>query len=231
MPVRRYKKRTSKRAPKKYVRRGTKRTRRPMTKVLNGFPNNLTVRHRYVDHVFIPTTGIAFNTGAYAFRPNSMFDPNSTGAGHQPANRDDFAAIYSHYTVLSSKIKVTFPPSTVNYTGIVRYSEQLGSTSNPEEILESCELKRGNVQRLNLTGTSSKDAYAYFNAKRSICAGGNPVSDNRCFTASGSNPAATCGYILNACPHSYADIVPAVYVRVQIDYLCNWSGRIQQGLD
>jgi hypothetical protein len=41
-------------------------------------------------------------------RLNSIFDPNSTGVGHQPYGYDQIAALYNRYRVLSTKWKITF---------------------------------------------------------------------------------------------------------------------------
>ncbi len=43
---------------------------------------------------------------------NSLFDPNRTGAGHQPYGFDQLAALYNRYRVLSAHWKVTYGSST-----------------------------------------------------------------------------------------------------------------------
>jgi len=50
----------------------------------------------------IVTTG-AFD---YVFRGNSVFDPDFSGTGGQPANYDDYSALYNQYRVWGSSIKV-----------------------------------------------------------------------------------------------------------------------------
>jgi len=64
------------------------------------------------------TTVITINTtvgfGSSNIRCNGMFDPEQTGAGHQPLYFDQIMAMYDHFTVLKSKIKaVLAPPSTI----------------------------------------------------------------------------------------------------------------------
>lgn len=54
----------------------------------------------------IVTTG-AFS---YVFRGNSGFDPDFTAAGAQPANWDDYSALYKQYRVWSSTIRVHIVP-------------------------------------------------------------------------------------------------------------------------
>ena len=51
--------------------------------------------------------------GAYAeykFSCNGLFDPDTTGGGHQPMYFDQLMAIYNHYCVLNSSINVTVIP-------------------------------------------------------------------------------------------------------------------------
>lgn len=54
-----------------------------------------------------------FSTGAvlaggYVFTCNGLYDPNITGVGHQPMGFDQMMLFYEHYTVLKSKITVSF---------------------------------------------------------------------------------------------------------------------------
>jgi hypothetical protein len=49
--------------------------------------------------------------GQYVFKLNGMFDPNTTGTGHQPYGFDQMMNIYQRYCVLRSRYKVAFSPS------------------------------------------------------------------------------------------------------------------------
>lgn len=54
--------------------------------------------------------------GKHFWSCNSIYDPNTTGAGHQPLGHDQYALFYNHYRVLSSVIKVWIQPdSTENF--------------------------------------------------------------------------------------------------------------------
>ena len=69
------------------------------------FPKQLQNTLRFAETIQLTlTTGLA----TYLYSCNGLFDPNVTGAGHQPLYFDQLAAIYDHYTVLRSRIKVTF---------------------------------------------------------------------------------------------------------------------------
>lgn len=45
------------------------------------------------------------------FRPNSIYDPNYSDAGHQPLGRDLLAGIYQHYRVLKAEFRCSFSPA------------------------------------------------------------------------------------------------------------------------
>jgi len=65
----------------------------------------MQAKMRYTETISI-TQGV--NTiGNYCYCANGIYDPNSSGGGHQPYGYDTYSTIYNQYTVLSSKIKVT----------------------------------------------------------------------------------------------------------------------------
>lgn len=86
-------------------------------KLVYGFPNSIITKLRYCDTIQLTSTlgSIATNV----FNANSIFDPDATGVGHQPLYRDQYAAIYDQYTVLGSKITVTFQPYQVDQAWVV----------------------------------------------------------------------------------------------------------------
>ncbi|AXQ66120.1 MAG: putative capsid protein [Circoviridae sp.] len=71
-----------------------------------GFPDELVTTLRYADVITLTSTVGAVATNA--FRMNSLFDPDSTGTGHQPYYFDQLAALYNSYTVIKSNLKVQF---------------------------------------------------------------------------------------------------------------------------
>ncbi len=69
-----------------------------------GYPDSQVATIRYSDEIGInPAT----TYGQYTFRGNSCFDPDETGIGHQPMYYDQYAAVYSKYKVVSSRISIT----------------------------------------------------------------------------------------------------------------------------
>lgn len=70
-----------------------------------GFPQSAKTQHTYGATVSLDP-GLA-SYASHSFRANSLFDPDLTGAGHQPLGFDQYNAIYSQYTVTKTRIKVT----------------------------------------------------------------------------------------------------------------------------
>jgi len=73
-----------------------------------GMPSRLNITHRYTESTRITLS--AGQLGVYEFSCNSLYDPNTTGAGHQPMFFDQIGAMYLHYTVLRSRIKIQMVP-------------------------------------------------------------------------------------------------------------------------
>jgi len=72
-------------------------------KQLGGFPDQSRVTLRYVTQVSQTSTSGVPNS--YVFRANSVFDPDFTSTGAQPANYDDWTAQYNRYRVYGCRIR------------------------------------------------------------------------------------------------------------------------------
>lgn len=71
------------------------------------FPPTLFAKHRYTEQLTLYTDNLTNRTGSeYAFRINSLFDPDFTGTGHQPVGFDQMSAIYRIYRVYKVDIQV-----------------------------------------------------------------------------------------------------------------------------
>lgn len=82
---------------------GRKRMNR-RSRAIRMFPATSKVELTYCEEVNIPnkTAGSA----TYNFILNGLFDPNSTGIGHQPRGFDQWMQIYNKYTVIGARVKV-----------------------------------------------------------------------------------------------------------------------------
>lgn len=114
---------------------------RPNAKVLGGFPPMWKARMKYVETITLdPASG---SVAAYQFDLRSMYDPNSTGTGHQPSNFDRFMQIYNKWTVTKTAFLVSNAwNSTSSVTPgvwgflISKSGSQVSGFSNIDQLLE-----------------------------------------------------------------------------------------------
>lgn len=105
--------------------------------VNHAFPRMMKFTHRYVEVLSLTSTAGVPNV--LTMSCNGMFDPNYTGGGRQPMAFDNLTALYDHYTVIGSKIRVKCTPvSTTNpasYLGIYLNDDTTVTPSNAASFL------------------------------------------------------------------------------------------------
>lgn len=72
------------------------------------FADNYRVRLKYCDRVQLTTTGSVNTAVGYTFRLGSLYDPDYSGAGHQPYMYDQLTGIYNKYIVEKVEYRVRF---------------------------------------------------------------------------------------------------------------------------
>jgi hypothetical protein len=73
----------------------------------NPMPDRFVTHMKYSTLVTLTTSGIGI-PAYWAFRMNSIFDPDLSGTGHQPLSHDEFTPFYTKYTVTGMSYVVTF---------------------------------------------------------------------------------------------------------------------------
>lgn len=98
-----------------------------------GFPTSMATTVRYTQRVDLAPTAI--DTLAQTFAANDIFDPDVTGAGHQPRGSAEYAALYDTFTVTSSKISINWMyegyggPAVTSATGALQTNVNDSATS------------------------------------------------------------------------------------------------------
>lgn len=87
---------------------------KPLVQYSSGFPKQLAITHRYAQTTRLTFLGPSSNVVSSAFYTNGLYDPYVALGGLQPLYFDQLSAIYNHYTVMKSRIKVTIIPNTVD---------------------------------------------------------------------------------------------------------------------
>lgn len=75
----------------------------------HGFPKKMWIKHRYNEAVIM--TAVTGTTSSYQWSCNGLFDPNTTGAGHQPLYFDQVTPLYDQYFVFSSRLTLEVIPN------------------------------------------------------------------------------------------------------------------------
>lgn len=169
---------------------------------LSGLPKTLPVRLKYVE--MVPLNAGAGTPATYVFSANGMYDPNITGTGHQPKGFDQWLSLYRHYTVLSSKIKVT-PASSGSTSSLIGFVYGVTLTSsttdfsarNTEDMMES-QNSRSYHYMNNFSSSANPTApascFSYFNAKREF--GKNVMGSAEFHGDAASNPTEQMNYVV-----------------------------------
>jgi len=162
-------------------RRGPRGRRAALRK--NPFPTSVVVRMRYSGQCENAPSAAAIDD--YTFRANSIFDPDYTGAGHQPYGHDQYQMIYNHYKVIKSKITVTFISTSVTQTGSAVCGIAIKDDTTMEQNLDTIREAKGSRYgilpaggKLKLTlGYNMKIMYPEIFQAATAMFGANPTED------------------------------------------------------
>lgn len=104
--VRRRKTVVTRRTKRVYKSKGGRfsRASKAVIRTPSGLADATFVKLKYKTVIGLVSTSGALST--YVFRGNSIFDPDSSGIGHQPYFTDQWDTMYDDYIVLGSSIKV-----------------------------------------------------------------------------------------------------------------------------
>jgi len=210
-PMRRYRRRSFKRSLKKYQ--------------FGGFPMTKRVHLRYNETISINSNA---NINGYVFRANSIYDPNSTGVGHQPMGHDIWANIYNHYVVVGAKITARFlNTGTDNIPvclGVLLDDDGGAITSETVNTIMERGVSKWKLSFNNYgvqfgqvpTITNRFSAKKFFNIK--------DVKDNDSVGAAmGANPSDLAYFIVWQGPMDGSADPAATNVNVTIDYIVDFS--------
>lgn len=147
------------------------RSRRSWRRSTTYLPRGVVNKRALVKLTYVDSAAQTSNTGSittYNFKSNGMYDPNFTGTGHQPLGFDQMMAQYNHFTVIGSKITVTFdvqPTATVPV--LVAIQSAAGTSFTPTSIDEICEQPRIHWKLLPVGNGNSRGKLSHkFSAKK-----------------------------------------------------------------
>lgn len=222
-----YKKTYRRRVKRKPKRKTMVRKYKPLP--LGGFTASKLVKLRYCELVTLNAGAGTIATNV--FRANSLFDPNSSGAGHQPSNYDRLSAIYDRYTVIGSKCTVTLAPLVSNQNpGLiaVKLSEAgtdlttIHGSGGIAAVLEQPRISRSYVNTATINGPTMRPLKVGFSAKKFF--GVKNVVGEEPYTADiNANPAEMAYFEVAVISGDDSTDPGAFNLYVQVDYIAKMT--------
>lgn len=208
-----FKRRTRRKRPARRTRKRVSRSKR--MPVL--WPTRKAARLNYAEHFTMASLigGIAVQ---HNYSCNGLFDPNITGAGHQPRGFDQVIPFYDHYVVVGTKIFVEFVNNT-NFpirVGIMVRDSAPSGTATLQGVEEYRHKRFTTLDGMTMGGKSYGSVSMAINPSKFL-GRSKALSDPNLRGSVSSNPAEQCYFVL----YAYAvDAVQAVDVSaaVKIDY-------------
>ncbi len=183
-------------------------------------PDRLYTKLVYSDDFVITAGGGGATLGRQNFRGNSIFDPDQSGAGHQPLGRDQWVAFYNKYVVFGSKIEITAGsaqgfPSTISV---------IPATTIPTATTLTTAVEHPRLRYRFLT--TERPAYMKYYMGTKTMFGVKNVKDNQAlYTNTGSNPGSEWFWSVASMAIDQTT-ASSIFVIVKITYYVMFSGRV-----
>lgn len=178
-------------------------------------PKKFVFRTRYVEESISlqPTLSIP---ATHVFSWMSLYDPDTTGGGHQPIGYDQLMLMYDHYTVIGARAKITATNTDpVNTQRLVCHiQDSLTPHTNMEEVMEN-----GNVKYVFLgasdSGSATKTTVIPFSPKRFF--GRSPMDGDKFQGTIASSPAEGAFLHISAGPLTTVSASPVTFM-IEMEY-------------
>lgn len=210
-------------------RRTKKKTSRLSNRVsINGFPNRYAAKLKYTAFVTLDMSSITSGVGVqHRFRANSLFDPDFDGLGRQPRGFDQLASIYDHYTVIGSKLVVSFnqDTDTIQNTGVYCFCNLQDTAQALPSLVDMAEARKSNLKYMPRWTQGSKPATLVetYSPHRmfGIPKKDSIISNSRLTAQVLSNPLEDAIYAVGCvCQRSTTTDPSPIVARVDISFMC-----------
>lgn len=189
-----------------------------LTPRIFGFPNSIITTLKYCDTYTLTSTA-----GSLAYQvmaANGIYDPDITGIGHQPMYRDVYASVYDQYTVIGSKITVSFNHTTSTGSvicGVRGDDDQTGTTT----LSTAMESNNTSWCQLGQNGSGKDTCVLYSTFEPLMAFGVAAKDDGYSQTPIGANPSEQFCYHIFAANSNAG--TSTVNIAVQIEYTVKFA--------
>lgn len=220
----RSRRRTSKRRAPRRRRRTSRRTTVAVSRT-SPFPDIFRTTLKYSELFAMTYAGFAV-PASHNFRMNSIHDPNSTGAGHQPLGHDQMQGIYNKYRCFGCRYSITFTNQEQKYAEVaIVLRPNVATSGNFETCLESAHT----VFRASLgekgSGSATRTATGFASVKQIRGISKFTMRGENDYSALlGNNPVISPTiqiYVIN----QNTSVACTVNVRVNLTYYCEFFDR------
>ncbi len=195
--------------------------------LIGGYPDQKRVTLRYTEQISMTSTTGAITS--QTFRGNSPFDPNQTGTGAQPANYDDWTAIYNKYCCLGSRICIQPTVSSAVSTS-VKYVLCATDGAVTGVIDDLAAQPYAITGAFNAYSTSPCISYSMSTMKRLGKSKSQVLGDPNFNSVYNTNPVNQWSWEFNLQSADHSTTV-ASYVTFTVDYDIVFHERIDPGLN
>lgn len=212
------------RSTKKNVRRKRFRRKRRYRRAMvprGLFAKSFKQSHRYITKIAL-NPGVGTFSGT-VFSANGMYDPDISGTGHQPFHFDQLSELYNHYTVIGSKITVTFmaPDTTTQYICAIHTN---AGTAIPTSITNVLEAREANWKYLSSSTAGGRVTVNRRCSLKKFLSQKVMQEDQNAGTASGNPDEQVYFHVLVAGFDATTD-PPVINAVVTIDYIAVWHEK------
>lgn len=183
-----------------------------------GFPKKMLMTHKYFESFDMSSS--AGSTGIYQFCCNGLFDPNYTGAGHQPMYFDQCTAVYNHYTVIGAKMTATFSPAAAANTNTIVGAYINDDATVTPTIFGLIEQNKAKYGVMTTTQNFPTRVSQRWSAKKWF--GGSIIGNPNMRGDASNNPVEASFFTLFAFPQNLS-ATQTYNVQIVIEYITIWT--------
>jgi hypothetical protein len=152
-------------------------------------PEKFRFQSRYMENNLSLDPGVASNND-HIFRLNSLYDPDVTYTGHQPLGYDQLSPLYTEYTVIGCRARVTLnntdPHHPMNFYLFPSSTGQ--ALVSDAQLTTMIERGKGRWCQVAPAGSGGNTKTLTLNWSAKEWFGKSPFDDDNCSAAMNSNP-------------------------------------------
>lgn len=182
-------------------------------------PNTFKTTLRYQENGLTLNPGIAGIVDSHVISCNGLFDPDISGTGHQPLGFDQLMVMYSHYTVIGAKIRITFANGdSSNFQTVGSYISAVTTEQSDLRIL----VENGGCQYKTLSPKGgSRDMCTIVQSINppKWLGRSKPLAVDELRGSASANPTEQCYFHVFAGEYAQGTDSSAVVANIQVDYV------------